>query len=867
MTFDLGNIANKAVGAIKPYSPIKIDANAISTSIKNAVDKQFSGVPITLQSALSGLSSGKFNTTTAPGLNTSFSLLSSGLSSLINAKPNPLNDYANYTYHIKFFMANDVQSYNNINRNNPNSSGLSKIVIAESGVTAGFNITSLTTQAAASGNASKRNMWSNTNFELIITEPLGITLVDKIYYSAVQLGVVNQLRCPFFLEIWFTGYNEDGTIAASNLFYSLNRVTINQISAASTHAGTTYTITLLNDNTWAELNPIATPPSGISIHASTLGEFFTSLEYKWNNIVENINSDGLRRNHYKFSIPEDWKSWTLRNPDILKQNARNTSMTAELKGTETVVTISRGQSVENIVDFVVYLCQEAQKWITGENSPAPGAASLDGQGMIRYVTVYPKIELNSAHLQDPVTLDYIREVTYMLIPTESVKAYTDMETVKRVQNITTQENKLRYLISNNRLAKKYDYIYTGKNTEVLKFDFNIATLWTITQPAWLQTNSYDQYTFGQVTDINSAAFQQVTGLLNRTRLLPVSLTTKLDSTINNLIENVTSPVINAISSVKSALIEEKNILSNQLNTQLGKITSGLNLSAPSTSADTSNSLSNGLLKLNFNAGDLTKSIVANAEATALANIQQTTKFLTNRQRTLSDKYAEDAVQPRSMSMLPVTGQFDPKPTQQLARQNADQNKIGSIADPNAFLPGTGLVGSIISNVFQNSAFQNIDLSIRGDPWWIPIGNIEQNRLAADLVGNQLVRQNNLPVYNACYLGGDNEILLEFRSGVLINEETGLAVANENGADFFTGLYHVTNVTNTFARGEFTQLLNCARDVLSDTTPGASPGNTSRDRQDAGNTATPPGPSVGPGTVAAGSIPAAPNPNLDRRVNR
>jgi hypothetical protein len=883
MVFNLNNIANSVANnvanAIKPYNPIKIDASTIGTSIRSAIDTEFSNIQNNLTSTLKDLASNKFNDlittgTTglgglsfsssgmAAGFNKTMNWSSTGLASLLNVNTNPLNEYANYTYHIRFFMTNDVQAYNGINNASPNSNGLTKIIIAESGITAGFNIISLTAEAAGNANANKRNMWSNTNYTLVINEPLGITLLDKLYYSARELKVVNHIKCPYFIEIWFTGYNEDGTIAANNLFYSLNRVKIIEIAADSSHVGTTYTLNIINDSVWAEFNAISTPPSTMTIEASTLGEFFTKFEQKWNYMESNINQDGLTRNNYTFKIPNDWKSWTLRNPDVLKQNSRNAPMYAELQGGLTTVTINRGQSVETVVDFVVYLCQEAQKWITGENSPASGAASLYEQGMIRYVTVYPKVELDQTRLVDPVTQDYVQNITYMLIPTESVKSYTDMETVKAVQNITTRQSKLNYLLSNNRLARKYEYIYTGKNTEVLKFDFNLQNLWTISQPTWIQSNSYDQYTQGPVIDINSVGVQQVKGLLNRTKLLPTGVLNILDSA-SNVLDNLANPIADAITTIKSAVAEEKQLLTNQINNQVAGLVNTLNTNTPSTSADKSNVAFNNTLVLNLNAGDITKSIIAKTEAELFANTQSTVKLLSERQRALSDRFAEDATPTTAKSMLPVTGMFDSKPSQQQVRQNADQNKLTSLSDPNAYVPGTGWVGAIIGNLYQNAAFLNIDLSIRGDPWWIPIGNIFQNTLAEELVGTQRSTGNGSQVYNASYLGGDNEILLEFRAGVIINEDTGLAIVDQNGADFFTGLYVVNNITNTFNRGKFTQLLKCARDVLTDTAPGSSP-NTSRDRQDV-TTPKPAAPTTSRDRQDVTTpAPIAPTPNVENR---
>jgi hypothetical protein len=65
-----------------------------------------------------------------------------------------------------------------------------------------------------------------------------------------------------------------------------------------------------------------------------------------------------------------------------------------------------------------------------------------------------------------------------------------------------------------------------------------------------------------------------------------------------------------------------------------------------------------------------------------------------------------------------------------------------------------------------------------------------------------------------FLGGDNTFLLEMRVGVNIDEATGLAKADAQGADFFTGIYTVYEVISVFREGKFLQTLKAQKDVLS-----------------------------------------------------
>ena len=128
MRINLGSITSGITNAIKPISPIKIDANSITVNLGKAVDLQFSGVQTPLTTTLAGIANGgisqavvsQFDKLTNPlnsalnqagislgnfssilsALDSDSSIGSNGLSSVLNAKPNPLNDFANYTYHL-----------------------------------------------------------------------------------------------------------------------------------------------------------------------------------------------------------------------------------------------------------------------------------------------------------------------------------------------------------------------------------------------------------------------------------------------------------------------------------------------------------------------------------------------------------------------------------------------------------------------------------------------------------------------------------------------------------------------------------------------------------------------------------------------
>ena len=724
-----------------------------------------------------------------------------------NPAQNPLNAYANYTYHIRWFMTSEREAYSNVNEQNPNSSNMTKTVIAESGVTAGFNIVDLQIKSSAGANAKKRNMWAAHDFEMTVTEPLGLSLFDKIYFASTKIGIVNHMLCPYFIEVWFTGYDENGTIAANHLFYNMYRVILSDCEASTTQVGTTYHFKMTVDNSMSEVNQVATPQAGLNIDCVTLGDFFDNLEKGMNIQQGALNNDGVQRITYKFQYPSTWRNWKIRPADTDKHVSRNSGMDSNghwfTNGT--TIKINKGQAIESIINFVVYLCKEAQDWITGANNSAPGGATQSDHGIIGYVSVYGQTKITGFDL---VTRDYVKEVTYTMFRTESLKSYVDMQSAIDAQKPTTQEAKLRYLVQNNRLVKRYDYIYTGLNTEVLTFDFKMNMRWAFQQPTWNQGNSYGQYAQGALANTTSQDYQKQKGTLPQDKVGAASgQPSNVDSQTPGTSNDIGTPTLGSSLNLGAGQQLPTNAARN-------------NTKAPPTSSSAA-SASDNIISFDQSSGQLalTANQAKNPAAAQLANTVN--NYVNSRTARLATAYVEDTNVNTNIinnPPLPLVAIFDPKPSQQNAQQNSDQTKTNADPDAQTFANGTGFVGAIFGNIFANPVkeFQMIELGIRGDPWWIAQSNIKLNSLALQLTGNATSSSpaTNSAQAQASYLGGDNCFLLEMRVGVVIDEETGLARSDNQGADFFTGIYAVVEVTNSFREGKFTQVLKSIKDTLS-----------------------------------------------------
>lgn len=124
---------------------------------------------------------------------------------------------------------------------------------------------------------------------------------------------------------------------------------------------------------------------------------------------------------------------------------------------EKTLQFDQGMSITNIIDAVVLSSKEAR-----ENATDPG--KLDSAGRVTWWKQDVHVKLLEP--VDPKTKDFPKEVTFRVnVYKVHHSVYLHPEGSSRGVNICK-----------DLAAKVYNYIYTGKNTDILKFDINIKNM-------------------------------------------------------------------------------------------------------------------------------------------------------------------------------------------------------------------------------------------------------------------------------------------------------------------------------------------------------------------------------------------------------
>jgi hypothetical protein len=98
----------------------------------------------------------------------------------------------------------------------------------------------------------------------------------------------------------------------------------------------------------------------------------------------------------------------------------------------------------------------------------------------------------------------------------------------------------------------------------------------------------------------------------------------------------------------------------------------------------------------------------------------------------------------------------------------------------------------------------LDLTILGDPYYL--GDSGMGNYSAVSTDNRHITADG----SMNYQNGEVQVLINFRTPVDINQQTGLYDFTSTSISQFSGLYRVLQVDSTFSRGKFTQVLKMVR---------------------------------------------------------
>lgn len=438
---------------------------------------------------------------------------------------NVLEYYDNVTYNIRFYMLNRAYQnklsrdrINGIVPNNYRLSDDSKIIIAETGVTPHYDITSLKLNTIYSS-VSQNSSATTCKIEMQIKESSGCSLLNKIVAVSKMLGYENYILQPFHIDVWFTGYEQSSgrPVKIINNEVFTYEVIMSEVKSQADVSGTTYNMVMIHspksalNKTLQSLGNIGV----LNIESGTVGEYKKAVE-------EYINTKFFDNNPKIKSAYGSDKFLTIGKLIDASVDSYNKSIANVLsEQNKTKIIPQGGVDIENISVHRDFSAQYTEKTSDGQTRPS----SYD-----TFDTFFQNLCLHTTELKDYIARPVYR-VEYLgnMNGQEIHKIHVDIVFKKnsyleyfneyaKKPNISPIEkqylrdqmavNELKKLIYTGALNKKYEWLYSGKDTSVLEMNSSLDMLWYANIPYVdaLKVNEASTNFVKQNEDLNEVLF-------------------------------------------------------------------------------------------------------------------------------------------------------------------------------------------------------------------------------------------------------------------------------------------------------------------------------------------------------------------------
>ena len=332
---------------------------------------------------------------------------------------------------------------------------------------------------AIPGPNEKRRLTGVTQIKIELIEPAGISLLEKVRGAAYNNGYLDHLGAPFLLTMNFAGFDELGNTITDKVKGSLDRripIKLVDMDMSVTSAGTSYILTAIPMNEYQFVNnynyPRTTGKLSLTVNR-TIGGVVKELEKALNKQNEDERDAGLIEHPdvYEISINEKL------NPGapISRKSIQEVGMFAtENQGPQ-------GSGSQDYLKFnqnyaVIKILEEIMK---GHPDFTDESFNKKKEGFFEKLTTtfVPAYDFDEAPTED-FYYDYFK-ISGSVIPTSKFDYIRNKNVKKLIYTIEPYKvNAMSLAIPGTNAGqnfksfvhKKYNYIFTGENTDILDLD-------------------------------------------------------------------------------------------------------------------------------------------------------------------------------------------------------------------------------------------------------------------------------------------------------------------------------------------------------------------------------------------------------------
>lgn len=349
-----------------------------------------------------------------------------------------------------------------------------------------------------------------------IIEPYGMTLINRLLDQANDpvMECSNYLEMIYLVQIDFYATDDAGVIVG--VVPGITKrlpVKLTQMGISTNVGGSKYAIQAVPYNHSAFDQSTISTPANFEVVAGSVAEFFqagasTNPQSQVRSFPSALNGWQTNlANNNKIGVPDTYNfnidpliagaafvgASTLSAKDTSMANPSNTNSirqsntgqaTKDFNPQTRTFSINAGTSIDKVIDNVMRQSSYIQDQIAIPDGVDPQTylqqKAANETKPLNWYKIVPTVSVGAF---DPVRKVYARNITY------NVQPYA----IYNVKSDVAPQGKIKSFV------KEYDYIYTGKNDDVIDFEINFNTLYYTAQTAYRNSLS----SVVRTPDINS----------------------------------------------------------------------------------------------------------------------------------------------------------------------------------------------------------------------------------------------------------------------------------------------------------------------------------------------------------------------------
>ena len=482
---------------------------------------------------------------------------------------------------------------------------------------------------------------------------------------------------------------------------------------------------------------------------------------------------------------EDWNnirthnSFAIVNPNSKPKDSKGNVRAAgeaapDNEPAKPTASIPRGTNIpETVISGVFAIAEMAQHLARDshlDKNNVDDSEEINSKGFRECVTwqVLPEVRFDKGgdRKYDYYTNRYGRTIVWHIYPRIDQEPILSQQQIKNAidsKGNGVQQSTLAALAARGFLPKRYDYLFTGLNTEVLNFDLNFNFAWQVMLP---RIESY-------YSDQNQ----------HHTRVNPLLLLDQIDANFDSQIGDLQTRARD--------LQTQTHETGNLDPAEAAKIQAELNLAKE-------------VLARKQEAFKLAQAGRADAERLAKLNLSKGPKPA---EQDYQPTFIEDILKKNGSRGIQETANSR-IPLIPISFSGGDEAKqqVG-FGGTGQYHQGRALLGSVLNQTYgvTTGKFQQVEVGLRGDPFWLGYGSYEksiQNFHDLTVDPSALAYPN---IGSQCFI-----FRFKYPVGV---DDSGTVILKDN--ETVTGVYKTNVVKSKFSGGQFTQVLEAIRMPLID----------------------------------------------------